>query len=109
MPCQITPAPAAPIHSPQWAIPQVQTVRSIPWDAINAHHKPARCYEGHLPGSGVQRHSADDAYAIHGIVMEAHEANGRRLWLAKKCDRVLAAHPRHDAARFVALALLTGA
>ena len=110
MPCQITPAPAAPIHSPQWAIPQVRTVRSIPWDAINAHHKPARCYDGHLPdGSSVQRHSADDAYARFNIILECHEANGRRLWLAKQGDRVLAAHPRHDAARFMALALLTGA
>ena len=93
--------------------PQVRTVRSIPWDAINANHKPARCYDGHLPGSGVQRHSSDDAYARFGIVMEAHEATGicgpRRLWLAKKGDRVLAAHPRHNAARFMALALLTGA
>lgn len=71
---------------------------------------PAERYQGHLPGSGVQRHSADDAYARHGIIMEAHESGtGRRLWLAKQGDRVLAAHPRHDATRFMALALVTGA
>lgn len=90
--------------------PQVQTVPSIRWDAINQHHKPSPSYLGHLPdGSSVQRHSADDAYARFGIVMECHEARGRRLWLAKQGERVLAAHPRHDAARFMALALCTGA
>lgn len=67
-------------------------------------------YQGHLPGSGVQRHSADDAYALYGVVMEAHESpSGRRLWHAKKGERVVAAHPHHNAARFMALALLTGA
>jgi hypothetical protein len=91
--------------------PQVKTVPSIPWDVLQAPTlaTPTTRYEGHLPGSGVQRHSADDAYAGHGIVMEAHEAKGRRLWLAKKGDRTIAAHPRHNAARFMALAILTGA
>jgi hypothetical protein len=91
--------------------PQIETVSSIPWSVLQAPcaATPTDRYQGHLPGSGVQKHSADDAYAKHGIVMEAHEANGRRLWLAKKGERVIAAHPRHDAARFVALALLTGA
>lgn len=91
--------------------PQVKTVPSIPWDVLQAPAlaTPADRYQGHLPGSGVQRHSADDAYAAHGIVMEAHEAKGRRLWLAKKGNRTIAAHPRHDAARFMALAILTGA
>ena len=95
--------------------PQVQTVPSIRWDALQAPAlaTPSERYQGHLPGSGVQRHSSDDAYARFGIVMEAHEATGicgpRRLWLAKKGDRVLAAHPRHDCARFMALALCTGA
>ena len=111
MTTHITPAPAAPFHSPQWAIPQVRTINSIRWSALQAPTKavPTERYQGHLPGSGVQRHSADDAYAQYGIVMELHEANGRRLWLAKKGDKVLAAHPRHNAARFMALALLTGA
>jgi hypothetical protein len=92
--------------------PQINTVPSIPWDVLQAPAlaAPATRYEGHLPnGSGVQRHSADDAYARHGIVMECHEAASRRLWLAKKGERVIAAHPKHDAARFMALALLTGA
>lgn len=92
--------------------PQVQTVPSILWDVLQAPcaNTPTERYQGHLPnGSGVQRHSADDAYAKHGIIMELHEAKGRRLWLAKKGEKVVAAHPRHDAARFMALALLTGA
>lgn len=90
--------------------PQIQTVPSIPYDVLNAHHQPARCYDGHLlDGSSVQRHSTDDAYLRFGIVMVAHDAGHRRLWHAMKGDRVVAAHPRHDAARFMALALLTGA
>jgi len=93
--------------------PQINTVPSIRYDDMEAarlaNDTPTERYEGHLPGSGVQRHSADDAYARHGIVMECHEAKGRRLWLAKKGDRTLAAHPKHDAARFMALAIITGA
>ncbi len=92
--------------------PQINTIPSIRWDVLQAPTlaKPAERYQGHLPGSGVQRHSADDAYARHGIIMEAHESGtGHRLWLAKQGNRVLAAHPRHDAARFMALALVTGA
>ena len=95
--------------------PQINTIPSIRWDVLQAPTlaKPAEHYQGHLPGSGVQRHSADDAYAKHGIIMEAREVTGicgtRRLWLAKQGNRVLAAHPRHDAARFMALALVTGA
>ena len=92
--------------------PQVDTIPSIRWDVLQAPalKTPTARYEGHLPGSGVQRHSADDAYAIHGIVMECHESvSGRRLWIAKKGSRTLAAHTRHDAARFMALAILTGA
>ena len=102
-------------HGCGFAVPQINTVPSIRWEELQAPTKatPTERYAGHLPGSGVQRHSADDAYAQYGIVMEAHEATGicgpRRLWLAKKGDRVLAAHPRHNAARFMALALLTGA
>ena len=92
--------------------PQFWVCNSIRWDVLNAPtlKTPTERYQGHLPGSGVQRHSADDAYAIHGIIMEAHEsATGRRLWLAKKGSRTVAAHPNHDAARFMALAILTGA
>lgn len=97
-------------HNPCIAT-QVDCVPSIRWDVLQAPAlaKKGERYQGHLPNSGVQKHSADDAYAKHGIVMEAHEARGRRLWLAKKGDRVLAAHPKHDAARFMALALCTGA
>lgn len=104
----------AHFHSCGFAVPQINTVPSIRWETLNANHKPEPAYLGHLPdGSSVQKHSADDAYAKHGIVMEAHESIGicgpRRLWLAKKGERVIAAHPRHDAARFMALALLVGA
>ena len=101
-------------HGCGWAKPQVETVPSILWDVLQAptFDTPTEHYAGHLPGSGVQRHSADDAYANYGIIMEAHESVGicgpRRLWLAKKGEKVVAAHPRHDAARFMALALLTG-
>ena len=97
-------------HNPCIAT-QVDCVPSIRWDVLQAPAlaKKGERYQGHLPGSGVQKHSADDAYAQHGIVMEAHEANGRRLWLGKKGDRTLVAHPKHDAARFMALALITGA
>ena len=85
------------------------------WGAFNADYfllpapPAADGYAGHLPDSGVQRHSADDAFARFGIVMECHEARGRKLWLAKKGERVIAAHARHDSARFMALALCTGA
>lgn len=92
--------------------PQVQTIPSIRWDVLQAPALATKGerYQGHLSdGSSVQKHSADDAYARFGIVMEAHEARGRRLWLAKKGNRTIAAHPRHDAARFMALAILTGA
>lgn len=91
---------------------QVQTVPSIRWDVLQAPCKanPDDHYAGHLPGSGVQRHSADDAYALCGIVMQCVQGtNGRRLWHAKKGDKIIAAHPRHDAARFMALAIITGA
>src|SRR5574343_1464808 len=98
-------------HDCGFAVPQINTVPSIRWSDLQApcDKVPTDRYQGHLPGSGVQKHSADDAYARFGIVMEAHEALGRRLWLAKKGERVIAAHPRHDAARFMALALITGA
>lgn len=99
-------------HNCGFAVPQINTVPSIRWSDLQAPcaKVPTERYQGHLPnGSGVQKHSADDAYAKHGVVLEAHEANGRRLWLAKKGERVIAAHPRHDTARFMALALCTGA
>ena len=85
------------------------------WGTFNASYflLPAPvasdAYAGHLPdGSSVQVHSADEAYRM-GIVMEAHEARGRKLWVAKKGDKVIFAHPFHNAARFAAMALLTGA
>ena len=90
---------------------QIQTVPSIRWDVLQAPTlaTPTQHYQGHLPGSGVQIHSSDDAYR-HGIVMVAHEsATGRRLWHAMKGSRIVAAHPRESAARFMALALITGA
>lgn len=98
-------------HGFGFAHPQVQCAPSILWEKLQAPCAaiPTERYQGHLPGSGVQKHSSDDAYARFGIVMEAHEALGRRLWLAKRGDKVLAAHPRHDCARFMALALCTAA
>lgn len=105
--------PATYFHGCGWAVPQVQCAPSISWERVqrNAPKPGTPTYAGHLPnGSGVQRHSADDAYAAHGIVMECVQApNGRRLWLAKRGDRIICAHPRHDSARFMALAILTGA
>jgi hypothetical protein len=98
-------------HGCGWAVPQIQCTPSIRWDRVqdNAPKPGTPTYAGHLPnGSGVQRHSADDAYAQHGIVMEAHEGR-RRVWYAMKNGKMIAAHPRHDAARFMALAILTGA
>lgn len=91
------------------------TIPSIRWDVLQAPAlaTPTERYQGHLPGSGVQRHSADDAYAKHGIVMICHEAPGicgtRRLWEARQGERSIAFHPKHDAARFMALAIITGA
>ena len=90
---------------------QIQTAPSIRWDTLQAPTKASatQLYQGHLPDSGVQIHSSDEAYH-HGIVMECVEScKGRRLWLAKQGDRILAAHPKHNAARFMALALVTGA
>jgi len=95
--------------------PQVDTVPSIRWDKLQAPCAavPTQHYEGHLPGSGVQKHSADDAYAKHGIVMMCHESVGicgpRRLWEARQGNRSITFHPRHDTARFMALAILVGA
>ena len=97
---------------PLFITPQFTCVPSIRWDVLQAPAlaAPSDHYQGHLPGSGVQRHSADDAYAAHGVVMQCHQGeNGRKLWLAKKGSRVIASHPCHNTARFAALALLTGA
>ena len=96
--------------------PQIQTVPAIRWDDLetarlaHAVARPDDRYAGHLPdGSSVQAHSADFAYAKHGLVMVLHECRGRRLWHAMQGNLVIAAHPKHDGARFMALALLTGA
>lgn len=97
-------------HNPLIAV-QIHTAPSILWDVLQAPTKATatQLYQGHLPGSGVQIHSSDEAYR-HGIVMECVEShNGRRLWIAKQGDRILAAHPKHNAARFMALVLATGA
>ena len=92
---------------------QVQTVPSIRWDALQepTFDTPTSQYQGHLPGSGVQRHSADDAYANYGIHLRCVEsATGRRLWQAiDKAGVVVAAHPRHDGCLFIATAIATGA
>lgn len=70
---------------------------------------PCRATGGHLPGSGVQAHSADPYYARHGLVMICHEANGRRLWEALAHGHHVITGARHDAVRAAAVGLLTGA
>lgn len=77
-------------HSPQYAAVQFQTVPSIPWDTLQAptFATPAEHYAGHLPGSGVQAHSADADFARYGLVMVAHSrADGRILWTATRYGR----------------------
>ena len=100
----------------QTIVGRLEGPHAAAWGAFNADYfllpTPAAsdAYAGHLPdGSSVQRHSADDAYARFSIVMECHEARGRKLWRAKKGERIIAVHGRHDSARFMALALCTGA
>lgn len=91
--------------------PQVQTVPSIRWETINAHHKREAVYQGHLnDGSSVQIHSTDPLYRQHGVHLRCIEsAAGRRIWQATKGDRVIFSHPKHDAALAGAVMLIVGA
>lgn len=92
----------------------IDTIPSVRWDVLQAPAlaKPADRYQGHLPdGSSVQKHSTDALYREHGIHLRCIEgANGRRLWQAvDTAGRVVAAHPKHSGAYFIAMALHTGA
>ena len=92
--------------------PQIQTVPSIPWDTINANHRPEPAYLGHLPdGSGVQKHSADTLFAQHGVHLRSIQgANGRRIWQAiDKHGVIIAAHPTHNGCALIAHGALNGA
>ena len=93
--------------------PQFWVCNSIRWDVLNAPtlKTPTERYQGHLPGSGVQAHSANQLYAAHGVHLRCIEsATGRRLWQAiDKSGKVIAAHPKHSGCSFIATAILTGA
>lgn len=71
---------------------------------------PCRATGGHLPGSGVQAHSADPWYARFGLVLICHEAvSGRRLWEALAHGKHIITGAHHNAVRAAAVGLLTGA
>lgn len=67
-------------------------------------------YAGHLPGSGVQCHSASPEYARHGLILRLREnAKGRQLWEAFANGHLVFCHPLQAKCKFGALALLNGA
>lgn len=67
-------------------------------------------YAGHLPGSGVQCHSASPEYARHGLVLRLREnAKGRQLWEAFAHGHLVFCHPLQAKCKFGAMALLNGA
>lgn len=70
---------------------------------------PFRATGGHLPGSGVQAHSADPWYARHGLVLICHESCGRRVWEALAHGKHIISGAKHNAVRAAAVGLLTGA
>jgi hypothetical protein len=70
---------------------------------------PVKRTGGHLPGSGVQAHSASPDYARHGLILICHEACGRRVWEALANGRHVISGARHDAVLAAARGLLTGA
>jgi len=75
-----------------------------------AQKQGASHYAGHLPGSGVQCHSASPEYARHGLVIRLREnAKGRRLWEAFAHGHLVFCHPLQNKCKFGALALLNGA
>lgn len=99
-------------HGCGWAKPQVETVPSIRWETINAHHKREAVYQGHLnDGSSVQIHSTDPLYRQHGVHLRCIEsATGRRIWQAiDKAGQIIAAHPKHNGCALIAHAALVGA
>ena len=96
-------------HNCGFAVPQINTVPSIPYSTINANHKPEPAYLGHGNTGGIQLHSMDLGFARYGLVLRCVEgANGRRLWQALKNERVVFSHPKHDAALAGAVMILTG-
>lgn len=100
-------------HSCGFAVPQINTVPSIRWETLQAPcaATPTDRYQGHLPGSGVQKHSADPLFAKHGVHLRCIEgANGRRIWQAiDKHGVIIAAHPTHNGCALIAHAALNGA
>ena len=99
-------------HGCGFAVPQINTVPSVPYSTINANHKPEAVYQGHLnDGSSVQVHSTDPLYRQHGVHLRCIEgANGRRIWQAiDKSGQVIAAHPKHNGCALIAHAALNGA
>lgn len=67
-------------------------------------------YAGHLPGSGVQCHSASPEYARYGLILRLREnAKGRQLWEAFAHGHLVFCHPLQAKCKFGALALLNGA
>jgi len=65
-------------------------------------------YLGHLPGSGIQAHSAADHFATYGIIMEARigTENGRTLWVATKGSRVLCSAYNYERVLNAGIAML---
>ena len=91
----------------------INTIPSILWDVLQAPAlaTPADRYQGHLPGSGVQRHSADPLYRQHGVHLRCIDSvTGRRIWQAiDKSGSIIAAHPKHNGCALIAHAALVGA
>lgn len=99
-------------HDYGFAVPQINTVPSIPWDELQAPcaATPTDRYQGHGKSGGIQLHSMDLGFSRYGLVLRCIEgANGRKLWQATKGDRVIFSHPKHDAALAGAVMVLTGA
>ena len=91
--------------------PQIDTVRSILWDDLQAPALsiPLDIYQGHLPGSGVQVHSSDRFYRL-GFVMIAHSnESGRVLWTAHHFGRPVISGYHHNAVLAAAVGLVIGA
>ena len=99
-------------HPARWANVQIDCCPNIPYDVLNAPcaKVPTQRYEGHLPGSGVQRHSADADFAKYGLVMVAHEAPGRlRIWTGTIHGKPIISGYTYAAVRAATLALTIGA
>lgn len=75
---------------------------------IQAHRaqlaaKPA-AYLGHMPGSGIQAHSAGEHFAAWGIIMEIRlDKAGRIIWTPSKDGRILCQSRNYNQALAVAI------